>query len=99
MKILSKSFIRNFNGKIINIHPSLLPKFKGLNTFKRVLNAKEKITGCTVHFVNEKLDGGNSIIKKRVLINKNDDEEILKKRVQLEEYKAYSIAIRKVFSF
>tara|TARA_Y100001970_G_scaffold107600_1_gene134557 strand:- start:1220 stop:1783 length:564 start_codon:yes stop_codon:yes gene_type:complete len=99
MKILSKRFIRNFNGKIINIHPSLLPKFKGLNTFKRVLNAKEKITGCTVHFVNEKLDGGNSIIKKRVLINKNDDEEILKKRVQLEEYKAYSIAIRKVFSF
>ena len=99
MKILSKRFIRNFNGKIINIHPSLLPKFKGLNTFKRVLNAKEKITGCTVHFVNEKLDDGNSIIKKRVLINKNDDEEILKKRVQLEEYKAYSIAIRKVFSF
>ena len=70
-----------------------------IRTFKRVLNAKEKITGCTVHFVNEKLDGGNSIIKKRVLINKNDDEEILKKRVQLEEYKAYSIAIRKVFSF
>ena len=79
MKILSKRFIRNFNGKIINIHPSLLPKFKGLNTFKRVLNAGEKITGCTVHFVNEKLDNGNSIIKKRVLINKNDDEEILKK--------------------
>ena len=99
MKILSKKFIRNFNGKIINIHPSLLPKFKGLNTFKRVLNAKEKITGCTVHFVNEKLDNGKSIIRKRVLINKDDDEDILKKKVQLEEYKAYSIAIRRMYSF
>ena len=99
MKILSKKFIRNFNSNIINIHPSLLPKFKGLNTFKRVLSAKEKMTGCTVHYVNEKLDNGKTIVKKRVLINKYDDVEILKKKVQSEEYKAYSIAIRKIYSF
>ena len=68
-----KNFIRNFKGNIINIHPSLLPKYKGLNTFKRVLNAGEKMTGCTVHFVNEKLDNGKIIIKKRVSINKNDN--------------------------
>ena len=54
MKILSKNFIRNFKGKIINIHPSLLPKYKGLNTFQRALKSNEKFTGCTVHFVNEK---------------------------------------------
>ena len=66
MKILSKNFVRNFKGKIINIHPSLLPKYKGLNTFKRVLKAGEKITGCTVHMVNEKLDDGKIIIKKRL---------------------------------
>ena len=97
MSILSKNFVRNFKGKIINIHPSLLPKYKGLNTFARVLNDKEKITGCTVHFVDEKLDNGRTIIKKRVLINKNDNTQILKKRVQLEEYKAYSMAIRKIY--
>ena len=97
MSILSKNFVRNFKGKIINIHPSLLPKYKGLNTFARVLNDKEKITGCTVHFVDEKLDNGRTIIKKRVLIKKNDNTQILKKRVQLEEYKAYSMAIRKIY--
>tara|TARA_B100001996_G_scaffold326009_1_gene272175 strand:+ start:323 stop:886 length:564 start_codon:yes stop_codon:yes gene_type:complete len=98
MKILSKRFIRNFKGNIINIHPSLLPKYKGLDTFKRVLNAGEKITGCTVHFVNEKLDNGKIIVKKRVSINKRESVEKLKKKVQLEEYKAYSMAIRKIYS-
>ena len=98
MKILSRNFIRKFKGKIINIHPSLLPKYRGLNTFKRALNAKEKITGCTVHFVNEKLDSGKIIVKKRVFINRNDSPERLKKKVQIEEYKAYSIAIRKIYN-
>ena len=97
MSVLSKSFIRNFKGNILNIHPSLLPKYKGLNTFKRVLNAGEKTTGCTVHFVNEKLDNGKTIIKKRVSINIGDNHEMLKKKVQLEEHKAYSIAIRKIY--
>tara|TARA_B100000029_G_scaffold508368_1_gene595082 strand:- start:702 stop:1265 length:564 start_codon:yes stop_codon:yes gene_type:complete len=99
MKILSKSFIRKFKGKIINVHPSLLPKYKGLNTFKRVLNAGEKITGCTVHLVNEKLDDGKIIVKKRVAISASDNPEKLKKKVQSEEYKAYSIAIRKMYNF
>tara|TARA_B100000401_G_scaffold422308_1_gene349193 strand:+ start:270 stop:833 length:564 start_codon:yes stop_codon:yes gene_type:complete len=98
MRILSKSFIRNFKGKIINIHPSLLPKYKGLNTFKRALSDKEKLTGCTVHYVDEKLDNGRIIIKKRVSIKTTDNPEKLKKRVQIEEYKAYSMAIRKIYS-
>ena len=99
MKILSKKFIRNFNGKIINIHPSLLPKYKGLNTFQRALKFNEKLTGCTVHFVNEKLDSGKIIIKKRVNINNNDNIKTLKKKVQFEEYRAYSCAIRRIYSF
>ena len=64
MRIVSKSFIFNFKNKIINVHPSLLPKFKGLNTYKRVLKNKEIKTGCTVHYVNEKLDSGNKIIQR-----------------------------------
>ena len=64
--------------KIINIHPSLLPKFKGLNTFQRALENKEKKTGCTVHFVNEKLDSGAKIVQKSFFIDKSDNEEILK---------------------
>jgi formyltetrahydrofolate-dependent phosphoribosylglycinamide formyltransferase len=98
MKVLSKRFIRSFKGKIINIHPSLLPKYKGLNTFKRILNDGEKIAGCTVHFVDEKLDNGNIIVKKRVSINKKESLEQLKKKVQSEEYKAYSVAIRKIYN-
>ena len=64
MKILSKNFIKRFKGKIINIHPSLLPKYKGLNTHERVLKNKEKYSGCTVHFVNSKLDSGKIILQK-----------------------------------
>ena len=97
MKILSKDFIRSFKGKIINIHPSLLPKYKGLNTFERILKDKEIMTGCTVHFVNEKLDNGRNIVKKRIWIEKKDDTNSLKKRVQCEAYKAYSMAIRKIY--
>ena len=67
MKIISKNFIKNFKKKIINIHPSLLPKFKGLNTYSRILSQKETQTGCTVHFVNEKLDSGKIIVRKRFL--------------------------------
>ena len=99
LKILSKNFIKNFKGKIINIHPSLLPKYKGLSTFKRALNAGEKITGCTVHFVDEKLDNGRFILKKRVWIDKKDTPEILKRKVQAEEYKVYSFAIRKIYNY
>jgi phosphoribosylglycinamide formyltransferase-1 len=96
MKIINKKFINKFNGKIINIHPSLLPKYKGLNTFKRVLKSKEKITGCTVHYVNDKLDSGKKILQKKIFIDSNDNEKSLKKKVQLAEYKAYPEAIIRV---
>ncbi len=98
MRILSKDFVRKFKGKIVNIHPSLLPKFKGLDTFNRVLRAKEKFTGCTVHVVDEKLDNGKIIIKKRIPINRHFSHKVLKNSVQVLEYKAYSEAIRKIYS-
>ena len=98
MRIFSKNFLRCFNGKIINIHPSLLPKYKGLDTYKRALKNKDKFTGCTVHYVNEKLDNGRIILKKRVEIKSKEIETILKKRVQAEEHKAYSMAIRKIYN-
>ena len=99
MKILSQNFIKKFNGKIINIHPSLLPKFKGLNTFQRILNKKEIKTGCTVHFVNEKLDSGKVIVQKSFYINKDDNLKTLKRKTQILEYKAYSEALIKVFRY
>ena len=86
MKIISKKFLKMFGKKIINIHPSLLPKFRGLNTFSRVLKNKEKKTGCTVHDVNEKLDGGNIISKRSFFINNNDNEITLKIKTQKLEY-------------
>ena len=97
MKILSKNFIKNFNGIILNIHPSLLPKYKGLNTHKRALINKEKFTGCTVHFVNSKLDSGKIILQKKVKIFKNDTESKLSKRVLIQEHKIYPKAIKKLF--
>ena len=97
MKIISKRFLRDYGKKIINIHPSLLPKFKGLNTYSRILEKKEKKSGCTVHYVNEKLDAGNNIIKKFFFINSSDNENTLKKKTQLLEYKAYPEAIIKIF--
>ena len=82
MKIISNSLIKNYKRKIINIHPSLLPKFKGLNTFSRILKNNEKKAGCTVHYVNEKLDSGNIILQKNFIINNKDDEEILKTKLK-----------------
>ena len=97
MKIISKYLINNCKKKIINIHPSLLPKFKGLNTFSRMLKSKEIKGGCTVHYVNEKLDCGNTITQKFFFINTYDNEEILKKRTQNLEYRAFPEAIIKIF--
>ncbi len=97
MKILSKDFINNFKGKIINIHPSLLPKYKGTNTFARILKNKEKKTGCTVHYVNEKLDSGKIILKKSFQIGKFADLKNLKNRTQKVEYKAFSEAITRLY--
>ena len=97
MRIISKNFLIKYRKKIINIHPSLLPKFKGLNTFSRILKNKEKKTGCTVHFVNEKLDGGAIIYRKSFFINREDDEQILKIKTQRLEYLAFPEAIIKIF--
>ena len=97
MKIISNKITNIFKKKIINIHPSLLPKFKGLNTFERILKNKEKKTGCTVHYVNDNLDDGEIIVKKSFYLNPNDDEKTLKQKTQLLEYKAYPEAIIKIF--
>ena len=97
IKILSKKFIENFRYEIINIHPSLLPKFKGINTHKRVLESKEKYSGCTVHFVTPKLDSGKIIFKKRVFIEKNETENSLKTKILKQEHKLYSQSIISIF--
>ena len=97
MKILSKNFISKFKGKILNIHPSLLPKYKGLNTHKRAIKNKDKYSGCTVHFVNSKLDSGKIILQKKVKIFKNDDERSLKRRILKLEHVLYPKAIKKLF--
>ena len=98
MKILSRNFITKFRGKILNIHPSLLPKYKGLNTHERVLNNNEKYSGCTVHFVNSKLDSGKIILQKKVKISKNETKETLNKKVLVQEHILYPKAILKVFN-
>ena len=98
MKILSKNFTKRFRGKIINIHPSLLPKFKGLNTHKRALKNKENFSGCTVHYVTSKLDSGKIILQKKVKIKKNDTVYSLQKRVLKEEYKIYPKANSKILN-
>ena len=97
MKIISKNFINKFGKKIINIHPSLLPKFKGLNTFSRILKNNEKKTGCTVHYVNEKLDSGHIISQKSFHINSNETEKTLKQKTQKLEYQVFPEAIIKIF--
>ena len=97
MKIISDNLIKKYPKKIINIHPSLLPKFKGLNTFSRILKNKEVKTGCTVHFVSEKLDSGNIISRKVFFIKSKDSELILKKKTQKLEYQAFPEAIVKIF--
>ena len=97
MKIISKNFIKLFGKKIINIHPSLLPKFKGLNTFSRVIENKEIRSGCTVHFVNEKLDSGKIIVQKYFFINEYDKENDIKIKTQKLEYLAFPEAIIKLY--
>ena len=98
MKLLSNNFIKKFKGKILNIHPSLLPKYKGLNTHERALNNKEKYSGCTVHFVNSRLDSGKIILQKKVKISKNETKASLAKKILAQEHKLYPKAILKVFN-
>ena len=98
MKILSKNFVKNFKGKILNIHPSLLPKYKGLNTHERAIRNKDKYSGCTVHFVNSRLDSGEIINQKKVRIKKLDTPKTLAKRILIQEHKLYPVAIKKILS-
>ncbi len=98
MKILSKNFLIKFKGKILNIHPSLLPKYKGLNTHKRALDNNEKYSGCTVHFVNSKLDSGKIILQKKVKIKKNETKSSLAKKILAQEHKLYPKAILNIFN-
>ena len=96
MKILSPYFLNFFKNKIINIHPSLLPKYKGLNTHQRALKAKEEFSGCTIHYVSKKLDSGKIIAKKKVKIFKKDSLKKLEKRVLKEENKLYPLVLEKL---
>ena len=97
MKILSNDFIKIFNGKIINIHPSLLPKYKGLNTHERAIKNKDKFTGCTVHHVTARLDSGKVILQKKIKIGAKDNANSLAKKVLKLEHKLYPAAIMKIF--
>ena len=96
MKILSNDLIKKFKGKILNIHPSLLPKYKGLNTHQRAINNKEKFAGCTVHYVNSRLDSGKIILQKKVKILKTDSSITLAKRILIQEHILYPKALKKV---
>ena len=82
----------------MNIHPSLLPKYKGLNTHKRVLDNNEKYTGCTVHFVSQRLDSGKIIVQKKIKIKKNDTPKKIARRVLIEEHKLYPKGILRLFN-
>ena len=97
MKILSPNFIKKFKGIILNIHPSLLPKYKGLNTHERVIQNKDKYSGCTVHYVNSKLDSGKIILQAKVKILKKETASTLKKKILKQEHLLYRKALNKVF--
>ena len=95
MKILSDKFIKEFKGKILNTHPSLLPKYKGLNTHQRALNNKEKYSGFTIHLVNEKLDSGKIIFQKKIKILKKDNVKSLERKILKFENKYYAVILSK----
>ena len=98
MKIISKNFIKDFKNQVLNIHPSLLPKYKGLNTHQRAIKNNEKFSGCTVHYVNSKLDSGKIILQKKVKIKKNETPTSLAKKILIQEHKLYPMAIKKILS-
>ena len=98
MKILSKNFIKKFKGKIINIHPSLLPKYKGLNIHKKAIENNDRFAGCSVHFVKAKVDAGKIIMQKKVKIEKRDTITSLAKKVLKKEHLLYPAAIKKIYN-
>ena len=96
MKILSKDFVKKWTKMILNIHPSILPRFKGLNAQKQAIENNAKYSGCTVHYVNEVMDGGEIIDQKIVNISTHDDEDSLSKKILMEEHKLYIKVIKKL---
>jgi phosphoribosylglycinamide formyltransferase-1 len=96
MRLLSPSFIRAFPDRIINIHPSLLPAYPGLDVHERVLAAGEKTSGCTVHYVNEDLDAGPIILQKEVEVKDGDSPETLSARILEQEHQLYVEAVKKI---
>ena len=96
MRILSSYFIEEFPNRIINVHPSLLPKYKGLNAVRQAMESGDKVTGCTVHYVNDELDGGQIIKQAKVPIFETDTTDILTKRIQREEYRILPEVIREL---
>ena len=96
MKILSPSFVKKWKERLINIHPSYLPNFKGLNAQRKAIEAKASFSGCTVHYVNKKIDSGNIIKQKKIKILKKDDTESLTKKILIEEHKLYPQALNMV---
>ena len=94
MRILSPPFVAEFAGRMLNIHPSLLPKYPGLHTHRRALQAHDSEHGATVHFVTETLDGGPPVIQARVAVTSTDDEQSLAVRVQTVEHRIYPLAVR-----
>ena len=98
MRVLSKEFIKKFDGIIINIHPSLLPKYKGLNTHRRAIKNKDKFSGCTVHYVTATLDSGKKILQQKIKITARDNPSSLSKKVLKQEHKLYPAAIMKIFN-
>ena len=98
MKILSEDFIRKFKGKILNIHTSLLPKYKGLKTHERVIKNMEKYSGCTVHLVNSRLDSGKIVLQKKIKLSKKETPLSLQKKILNHEHRLYPRAISKIFA-
>ncbi|MCK0106403.1 phosphoribosylglycinamide formyltransferase [Marinobacter sp. S0848L] len=94
MRILTSDFVRAFRGRMLNIHPSLLPAYTGLNTHKRVLEAGDKVHGVSIHFVTEELDGGPVIAQSEIRVNEDDTPESLAERVQQQEHLLYPIVLR-----
>lgn len=93
MRILSKEFVHEFSGRLFNIHPSLLPAYRGLHTHQRALDAGDRVHGCSVHFVTEELDGGPVVLQAQVPILPEDTPETLSARVQVQEHKIYPMAV------
>ena len=89
MRILSPAFVRRYEGRLLNVHPSLLPKYRGLHTHRRALEAGDRVHGCSVHFVSEELDGGAVVAQAEVPVRPGDDEMSLRSRVQQQEHRLY----------